>query len=282
MLYELLWFLRGSTDLRYLHKNGVTKFWHQDVYKLFCKRFKANPNNLGAQPLSFEQWQAALDNDRIDPLTLFEMSDAGPIYGHQWRNFAGKVDQIKKLIDGILENPWSRYFVVSAWNPAEMDEMSLPACHMLWQCIIKPGIDGKPAKLDMALIQRSCDTVLGVPINIASYATLMYIICSIVNAAKQTKFIEPGKFIWNGMSCHIYEHHIPTLKQQLQLDSFAPCKLEVDDSDWVRYTGDNLDDVINSIKYEHFKFVGYESQPALYYELCTGLEPVQQANTNNK
>lgn len=138
IIHELLWFLMGSSNIRYLRDNGVT-IW--------------------------DEWAD-------------ENGDLGPVYGSQWRAWpdgkGGTIDQIAKLIDGLKNNPWSRRHIVSAWNVAQVDEMALPPCHCLFQfCVIPSRQEGKPHGLSLQLYQRSCDLFLGVPFNIASYSLLL-------------------------------------------------------------------------------------------------------------
>ncbi len=144
IIYELLWFLRGDTNVRYLQEHGVT-IW--------------------------DEWAD-------------ENGDLGPVYGSQWRHWpdgkGGSIDQIEKLIDGLKNNPWSRRHLVSAWNVAEVDGMALPPCHCLFQfCVIPSQEEGKPHGLSLQLYQRSADLFLGVPFNIASYALLLMMVAQV-------------------------------------------------------------------------------------------------------
>ncbi len=144
IIYELLWFLRGDTNVRYLQEHGVT-IW--------------------------DEWAD-------------ENGDLGPVYGSQWRRWpdgqGGCIDQIEKLIDGLKNNPWSRRHLVSAWNVAEVDGMALPPCHCLFQfCVIPSQEEGKPHGLSLQLYQRSADLFLGVPFNIASYALLLMMVAQV-------------------------------------------------------------------------------------------------------
>lgn len=138
IIYELLWFLKGGTNVRYLQEHGVS-IW--------------------------DEWAD-------------EKGNLGPVYGSQWRAWpdgkGGHIDQIARLIHGLKNNPWSRRHIVSAWNVAEVDGMALPPCHALYQfCVIPPQKEGEKPGLSLQLYQRSCDLFLGVPFNIASYALLL-------------------------------------------------------------------------------------------------------------
>ncbi len=144
IIYELLWFLRGDGNVKYLQDHGV-KIW--------------------------DEWAD-------------ENGDLGPVYGKQWRAWpdgnGGTIDQIAKLIDGLKNNPWSRRHVVSAWNVAEVDSMALPPCHCLFQfCVIPAQHEGEKNGLSLQLYQRSCDLFLGVPFNIASYALFLQMVAQV-------------------------------------------------------------------------------------------------------
>ena len=173
---ELLWFLRGDSNVRWLQERGVT-IW--------------------------DEWA---DRD----------GELGPVYGVQWRSWptadGGSIDQIAKVVEQIRTNPDSRRHVVTAWNPAEVDEMALPPCHALFQFYVEPRKDG-PGRLSCQLYQRSADMFLGVPFNIASYALLTVMI------AQQTD-LEPGEFVWTGGDCHVYDNHVAQVREQLSRDPY--------------------------------------------------------------
>ncbi|WP_375175705.1 thymidylate synthase [Pseudooceanicola sp.] len=165
IVHELLWFLSGDTNIRYLKENGVS-IW--------------------------DEWAD-------------ENGDLGPVYGHQWRHWPtpqGEVDQIAKLIEMIRKSPDSRRLIVSAWNPAEVDQMALPPCHTLWQVRIAGG------KLHLQLYQRSADMFLGVPFNIASYALLQVMLAHVTG-------YEPGDFVHSIGDAHIYSNHMEQVALQL-------------------------------------------------------------------
>jgi thymidylate synthase len=166
ILHELLWFLSGDTNIRYLKENGVT-IW--------------------------DEWADA-------------NGDLGPVYGKQWRSWptpeGSGIDQIANVIRDIKENPDSRRLIVSAWNPAEIEKMKLPPCHCLFQFFVADG------KLSCMLTQRSCDSFLGVPFNIASYALLTHMIAHVTG-------LLPGEFIWSGGDCHLYLNHLTQAREQL-------------------------------------------------------------------
>ncbi|WP_084040513.1 thymidylate synthase [Demequina sp. NBRC 110053] len=168
---ELLWFLRGDTNVRWLQERGIS-IW--------------------------DEWANA-------------DGDLGPVYGYQWRSWpapgGGHVDQIAAVIESIRTKPDSRRHIVSAWNPALVDEMALPPCHALFQFYVADG------RLSCQLYQRSADLFLGVPFNIASYALLTHMI------AAQTD-LEVGDFVWTGGDCHIYSNHLEQVELQLSRDPY--------------------------------------------------------------
>jgi thymidylate synthase len=166
IIYELLWFLHGETNVRYLNKHGVT-IW--------------------------DEWAG-------------ENGDLGRVYGAQWRDWRGangiRVDQIDKVISEIKENPSSRRLIVSAWNPAEIDEMALPPCHVLFQFYINDG------ELSCQLYQRSADLFLGVPFNIASYSLLTMMIAQVCG-------LRAGDFVHTFGDLHLYQNHLEQAREQL-------------------------------------------------------------------
>lgn len=171
---ELLWFLSGDTNEHTLRDLGV-KIW--------------------------AEWAP-------------EDGELGPVYGHQWRSFGvdvgqvGGVDQIASVVQEIKDNPFSRRLLVSAWDPARIQDMALPACHTMFQFNVRPGKDGIPHKLDLQLYQRSADLFLGVPFNIASYAALVHLV------AAQTGLV-PGDFVHSFGDAHIYLNHQDEVREQL-------------------------------------------------------------------
>lgn len=202
IIYELLWFLRGDTNVKYLQEHGV-RIWNE--------------------------WA---DED----------GELGPVYGHQWRSWptpdGGHIDQIKSVIDQIRHTPDSRRMIVSAWNVADIPQMHLPPCHCLFQFYVADG------KLSLQLYQRSADTFLGVPFNIASYALLLQM-------AAQVCGLQPGEFIHTTGDTHIYLNHLEQVKLQLTRE---PRRLPV-----MRLNPDVKD--IFDFKYEDFQLEGYDPWP---------------------
>ncbi|MDN6308315.1 thymidylate synthase [Psychrobacter sp.] len=182
IVYELLWFLSGSTHVDYLQKHGV-RIWNE--------------------------WATAEQTARFNR----PAGDLGPVYGHQWRNYGATksedgrynndgVDQITQVIDQIKTNPNSRRLIVSGWNPSEAEQVALPPCHTLFQFFVADN------KLSCQLYQRSADLFLGVPFNIASYALLTHMVAQVCG-------LEVGEFIWTGGDCHIYQNHREQVELQL-------------------------------------------------------------------
>jgi thymidylate synthase len=166
--------------------------------------------------------------------------DLGPIYGAQWRKWGGHIDQIAELIETIKRDPYSRRQVVTAWNPSDLPQMALASCHCLFQT--KVTTDGR---LHLQLYQRSCDSFLGVPFNIASYALLLCML------ADQTGY-ERGEFIWTGGDVHIYSNHFDQVNEQLSRAPRGLPGLELDPAD-----------SIDGYTLEHFHINGYDPYPAI-------------------
>lgn len=178
IIHELLWFLRGDSNTKYLKDNGVS-IW--------------------------DEWAD-------------ENGELGPVYGVQWRSWpkpdGSSVDQISQVIQQLRETPDSRRIIVSAWNPAQLEDMALPPCHMLFQFHVAEG------KLSCQLYQRSCDIFLGVPFNIASYALLTHMV------AQQTD-LAVGDFVWTGGDCHLYLNHLEQADKQLQREPLPLPRLAI-------------------------------------------------------
>lgn len=202
IIYELLWFLRGDTNVHYLQEHGV-RIW----------------------------------NEWAD-----ENGDLGPVYGHQWRSWpdynGGTIDQIQNVLDLIRNHPDSRRMIVSAWNPAEVEQMALPPCHCLFQFYVADG------KLSLQLYQRSADTFLGVPFNIASYALLLQMMA-------QVSGLEAGDFIHTTGDTHLYLNHLDQARLQLTRTPRPLPKMRINP------------DVKNlfDFHYEDFQLDGYDPWP---------------------
>ncbi|MEI6316320.1 MAG: thymidylate synthase [bacterium] len=207
IIHELIWFLRGDTNLKYLAENNV-HIWDEWPYKAYLQK-----NNLPIPKSDSEEWKSGIkefiEKIKTDETFAKEYGNLGPIYGYQWRNWptpnGQHIDQIKNVIDQIKKSPDSRRMIVSAWNVADIDEMAkagLPPCHCLFQFYVADG------KLSCQLYQRSCDTFLGVPFNIASYALMIMMIAQVTG-------LKPGEFVWTGGDVHLYNNHVEQAQTQL-------------------------------------------------------------------
>lgn len=184
--YELLWFLKGSSNVHWLQEHNV-HIW--------------------------DEWAD-------------ENGDLGPVYGVQWRSWPAPtaddpdrtIDQISNVLELIKHNPDSRRMVVTAWNPAEVENMALPPCHALFQFYVADG------RLSCQLYQRSCDMLLGVPLNIASYSLLTMMMA-------QQAGLEPGEFVWTGGDCHIYDNHVEQVLEQLSREPYPYPRMEIRKAD---------------------------------------------------
>lgn len=204
IIHELLWFIAGDTNIKYLKDNGV-RIW--------------------------DEW--ADDN-----------GDLGPVYGYQWRNWpngnGGTIDQIAKLVESLKNNPDSRRHIVTAWNPADVDDMALPPCHTMFQFYVADG------KLSCQLYQRSADIFLGVPFNIASYALFTMMLAQVCN-------LEVGDFVHTLGDAHIYSNHFEQTALQLTRTPTALPTMQINSE-------------IKSIfdfKFEDFKLIGYEADATI-------------------
>jgi len=204
IIHELLWFVRGDTNIKYLVENNVG-IWNEWPFQNYLVK---NGLDTKLEKHSCE-WQYKLeefiDNIRKDEDFAKQWGELGPVYGKQWRNFSG-IDQLDWVINEIKTNPTSRRLIVSAWNPAEIEEMAkagLPPCHTLFQFYVSHD-----NKLSCQLYQRSADLFLGVPFNIASYALLTMMVAQVCN-------LELGDFVHAFGDVHIYNNHIDQVNKQL-------------------------------------------------------------------
>ncbi len=204
IIHELLWFLSSDTNIGYLQQHGV-KIW--------------------------DEWAD-------------ENGDLGPVYGQQWRSWpahdGGTIDQMQRLLQLIETHPDSRRMVVSAWNPAEIEQMALPPCHCLFQFQVAQG------RLNCQLYQRSCDVGLGVPFNIASYSLLTMMIAQVTG-------LTPGDFVWTGGDVHIYQNHIEPLTEQLTREPLGLPRMMIE----------NRGQDLFSFGFDDFKLDGYRPHPTI-------------------
>jgi thymidylate synthase len=202
IIHELLWFLKGDTNIAYLKENGV-RIW--------------------------DEWA---DED----------GNLGPVYGHQWRSWSAPngetIDQISNVIEDIKENPDSRRLIVSAWNPSDIPNMALPPCHLLFQFYVADG------KLSCQLYQRSADSFLGVPFNIASYALLTMMVAQVTG-------LKPGEFVHTVGDAHIYTNHLEQVELQLTREPKPLPKMKINP---------NVTSIFD-FTYDDFELVDYEAHP---------------------
>ena len=203
IIHELLWFLKGDTNIRYLVKNNVN-IWNEWPYQHYLE----STGQANSFPKYSPEWKEKLQEFKQQIIEDEDFADRwgelGPVYGHQWRNFEG-VDQITQLIEDIKNKPDSRRLIVSAWNPKDIPVMAksgLPPCHTLFQFYVADG------KLSCQLYQRSADIFLGVPFNIASYALLTMMIADVCN-------LEYGDFVHTFGDAHLYLNHLDQTHEQL-------------------------------------------------------------------
>lgn len=207
IIHELLWFLHGSTNIKYLVDNDV-HIWDEWPYRAYLKQ-----QNKDVPDTKSEEWANGLkefvDNIKNDSEFAEKYGELGPVYGYQWRHWptpdGGEVDQIQNAVNAIKNNPDSRRIIVSAWNVAEIDDMAksgLPPCHTLFQFYVADG------QLSCQLYQRSADTFLGVPFNIASYALLTMMMAQVTG-------YKPGDFVHTIGDAHIYLNHQEQVNKQL-------------------------------------------------------------------
>lgn len=229
---ELLWFIKGDTNIKYLVDRNV-KIWNEWPYEDFKKSEDFNGETL-------EEFVEKIKND--DDFAK-KHGNLGPVYGAQWRNFNNEgTDQLMKLIDSLKNNPFSRRHIISAWNPSQVDEMALPPCHTLMQFYVSS--DKK--YLSCQLYQRSADTFLGVPFNIASYALLTCMLAQVCG-------YEPKEFIHTIGDAHIYKNHFDVVKTQIEREPLPLPRLVLNK---------NIDNLFD-FKIEDIKLEGYQSHGPL-------------------
>lgn len=301
IVHELLWFLRGETNIKYLVDNNVN-IWNSDAYRWYCSTCNgmgaAKPYEdglMGVIPIQYgtvESFTEAVKNLK-EPLLVrdnYYLGDLGKVYGYQWRNQNG-VDQVKDVVEGLKKNPYSRYHIIDGWNKADFNEMALPPCHLLYQFIVRPlsveerwellqSVEWKELNqtstddaelmricddhsipkfyLDLNMYQRSCDTMLGVPFNIASMSLLLMIM------AKASNMIA-GVATWIGGDTHLYVSHLPAVEEQISRETRKlPTMI-------IKKDLNSLEDIL-ALTIDDFELEGYDPHPAIKAELFTGLK----------
>lgn len=300
IVHELLWFLRGETNIKYLVDNNVN-IWNSDAYRWYKDIYV---KKHGAPDISMDDF---LEN--VKKKTVFyypsqnsgcehcsdhyTYGDLGKVYGYQWRNQNG-VDQVKDVVEGLKKNPYSRYHIIDGWNKADFKDMALPPCHLLYQFIVRPltlkeridyyfdvmkgeffltnddnelvayldSSDVPRFYLDLNMYQRSCDIFLGVPFNIASMSILLMIM------AKASNMLA-GVARWIGGDTHLYVDHIPMVLEQLKRDPYHLPNMVI------QKELNSLDDIL-ALTIDDFEVTDYQCHDAIKAELFTGLK-----NPNN-
>jgi thymidylate synthase len=238
---ELLWFLKGDTNIKYLVDNGCN-IWNGDAYKNYEKLLKVGFHGPWYNKEKF------IDTIKTNEKFAKDFGNLGPIYGKQWRNWNG-IDQIQNLINDLKTNPDSRRLMVSAWNVGELNKMVLPPCHYGFQVYTREDKSGK-RYISLMWNQRSVDTFLGLPFNIASYALLLEIL------AKEVNMI-PDQLIGNLGDVHLYNDHIDQAKEQITRSSFELPKLLFKDH------LDNYSSIIDILRPIDFILDNYQSHPTI-------------------
>ena len=239
IIHELLWFLNGDTNIKYLVDNGV-HIWDNDAYRYY--------NELcikeGVLPVTMEEFLRAAQEGILSPIDGYKFGDLNHVYGYQWRSWprpnGETIDQIQQAVDLICKSPDSRRIIVSAWNVADVEKMALPPCHTLFQFYVADG------KLSCMLYQRSADTFLGVPFNLASYALLTMMMAQVCG-------LEAGEFVHTLGDTHLYLNHFEQVDEQL---SRTPRKLPT------MRINPNVKSIFD-FKFDDFTLEGYDPYPTI-------------------
>ena len=232
IIHELLWFIKGDTNIKYLVDNDV-RIWNEWPYKKYTESSEFKGETQDEFVLKIKE----------DDEFAKKWGELGPVYGHEWRHFDGQdcfVDQLAWVINEIKTNPNSRRLIVNAWQAAYVDRMALPPCHMAFQFYVNDG------KLSLQLYQRSADAFLGVPFNIASYSLLLMMVAKITG-------LKPYEFVHTFGDLHIYNDHLEQVNLQLSREPKPLPKMIIH--------GDQKN--IEDFKFEDFELVGYDPHPAI-------------------
>ena len=290
VIHELLWFLRGETNIRYLVENDVN-IWNDDAYRYYLELTKEQRGSSGLEEIYDKETflkmvrlgsfsEKILNRDK----SIYYYGDLGPVYGAQWTNWNGNVNQIQEVIRLLKTNPDDRRIMLSAWNPSAIPSMALPPCHYCCQFYTKEmtfderktwfiqnvrnteldnitneymdEFNVPKRKLSCMWMQRSVDTMLGLPFNILSYSILTHMIAQCVN-------MDVDELIFNGGDVHIYENQIYGFEEQLSRSPYKYALPHLELNPHIKY--------IHDFNYEDIKIVGYESYPAIKFPLSVGL-----------
>ena len=292
IIHELLWFLRGETNIKYLVDNNVN-IWNGDAYRWYLKHheeYARKDDELYSQEKFIDTIKSLpVQSYRFFRGSNYALGDLGKVYGKQWRDQNG-VDQIADILKDLKENPYGRYKILDAWNKADFRDMALPPCHLLYHFIVRPmstkersdwyknngpihtnrygdedlsedflNMEGVPRfYLDLNMYQRSCDTLLGVPFNIASMSLLLMIIAKVSNMV-------PGVANWIGGHTHLYMDHLPMVEEQLSREPYALPRMKINKE------LNTLEDIEN-LTVDDFELLFYKSHDKIEAELFTGVK----------
>lgn len=241
IIHELLWFIRGDTNIRYLVQNGVNIWNHWPFQSWLNQTGRADD-----YPMYSPEWRELMKvfvaKVREDEAFAAQYGDLGPVYGHQWRNFEG-VDQLAQVVEEVRSNPDSRRLIVSAWNPKDIPVMvksGLPPCHSLFQFYVTDG------RLSCQLYQRSADVFLGVPFNIASYALLTLMVAQVTG-------LKLGDFVHTFGDAHLYANHGQQVEEQLGRSPFPLPRMAINPA---------VTDLFD-FRFEDFELLNYQSHPPI-------------------
>lgn len=299
IVHELLWFLRGDTNIKYLVDNKVN-IWNGDAYRWYLKYVKTleepdydyvadDPKENVTRVFTMEEFIENIKNGRIGSREEYKLGDLGKVYGYQWRKRGGTFDQVADVINGLKTNPYSRYHIIDGWDKESFKDAALPVCHLLYQFIVRPlnqqervdhyfnemegeifvppdeqgmvdyldACDVPKFYLDLNMYQRSVDTPLGAPYNIASMSLLLMIFAKVNNMI-------PGVSNWVGGDTHIYKNQLDGVKEQL---SRKPLQLPIMK---INKELNSLDDILH-LTINDFELINYKSHSKISFELSVGL-----------
>jgi len=258
IFYELIWFLNGDTNIKYLVDRKVN-IWNDDAYKHYLRFTKKleepdyeylmdNPIENRIREFTFEEFIQNIKDGLLGTRSDYKLGDLGKVYGHQWRH--PNFDQVLYVINSIQNNPNSRYHIIDGWNPTELSEMALPPCHLLYQFFVRED------KLDLVMYQRSCDYFLGVPYNIASMSLLLSLFAKLLN-------YQAGEITWIGGDVHLYEDHIDAITEQLKREPFLLPTIQINKD--LKTLADIL-----GLKFSDITINNYQSHDKIFGKLSVG------------